>query len=543
VLQSSGIRLVEQYGATTAASDNTANIQAAIDKVADSDDASVSTKLQAPFTCTSPLTLSSGVTLKDINLTCDLGTNPDNFISAQGSLEGTSTTVAIDAPPGDQSIAVVSAAGFAAGDYILIKDPTRLSGRWPHTIARVLSVVVNTINLETRVGVEYLTANSCTVEKITPVVDAHVENVEIRFSATSTCKFVVEYDYAIDCSVQNVLVDKHAYPSNPTASVAIRADEVLNFVINEVNINQNINTPGGNAVLVFGSTDTNIVRVKSISCSFGVGLWMSYGAFITECQLNGVQLSGNRGIKVAGCQQIRFENNTINSFDSGIKVEDTAMFVINANTVTSSENGTPITATGINVSHQTAPSSADVRPSIISSNSIFDIDGIGINLDANSRFCSIDGNTIRQVTGRGILVQAPNCVVSNNYVYDWGSIGIEFESTSTVVGNQLLGLTGTNSLKLGNVPSDTDWTVVSNNVCQDTAADETDFDKLAVCSNNAILNLGNRVMFGAAAPLAGTFTRGDKMYHNGPSASGTVGWVCVAAGTPGTWKAFGTIAA
>lgn len=46
-----------------------------------------------------------------------------------------------------------------------------------------------------------------------------------------------------------------------------------------------------------------------------------------------------------------------------------------------------------------------------------------------------------------------------------------------------------------------------------------------------------------AAPTTGTWARGDKIYNTAPSASGNVGWVCVAAGTPGTWKSFGTIAA
>lgn len=36
---------------------------------------------------------------------------------------------------------------------------------------------------------------------------------------------------------------------------------------------------------------------------------------------------------------------------------------------------------------------------------------------------------------------------------------------------------------------------------------------------------------------------GDTVYHSAPAAGGNIGWVCTAAGAPGTWKAFGTIAA
>ena len=46
-----------------------------------------------------------------------------------------------------------------------------------------------------------------------------------------------------------------------------------------------------------------------------------------------------------------------------------------------------------------------------------------------------------------------------------------------------------------------------------------------------------------AAPTAGTWSQGDLVYHYAPVAGGNVGWVCTAAGTPGTWKTFGAIAA
>lgn len=48
---------------------------------------------------------------------------------------------------------------------------------------------------------------------------------------------------------------------------------------------------------------------------------------------------------------------------------------------------------------------------------------------------------------------------------------------------------------------------------------------------------------GTAAPTTGTWVVGDKVHNTAPAAGGTVGWVCTTAGTPGTWKTFGTIAA
>ena len=45
----------------------------------------------------------------------------------------------------------------------------------------------------------------------------------------------------------------------------------------------------------------------------------------------------------------------------------------------------------------------------------------------------------------------------------------------------------------------------------------------------------------ASAPTNRTWAVGDIIYNSAPTAGGTIGWVCVEAGTPGTWKAFGTI--
>ena len=49
--------------------------------------------------------------------------------------------------------------------------------------------------------------------------------------------------------------------------------------------------------------------------------------------------------------------------------------------------------------------------------------------------------------------------------------------------------------------------------------------------------------YAAAAPTTGTWAVGDLFYNTAPTAGGYVGFVCVTAGTPGTWKTFGAISA
>jgi hypothetical protein len=47
----------------------------------------------------------------------------------------------------------------------------------------------------------------------------------------------------------------------------------------------------------------------------------------------------------------------------------------------------------------------------------------------------------------------------------------------------------------------------------------------------------------SAAPVAGSWVAGDKVYFEAPTAGGFVGAVCVTSGSPGTWKTFGAVSA
>ena len=51
-----------------------------------------------------------------------------------------------------------------------------------------------------------------------------------------------------------------------------------------------------------------------------------------------------------------------------------------------------------------------------------------------------------------------------------------------------------------------------------------------------------KVLSGTAAPASGSFVQGDMMFNSAPAAGGPAGWMCVAGGSPGTWKAMGSLA-
>ena len=49
--------------------------------------------------------------------------------------------------------------------------------------------------------------------------------------------------------------------------------------------------------------------------------------------------------------------------------------------------------------------------------------------------------------------------------------------------------------------------------------------------------VGPDMYTGLAAPTSGTYKRGDWCINTAPTSGGTAAWICVTAGTPGTWKA------
>ena len=66
-------------------------------------------------------------------------------------------------------------------------------------------------------------------------------------------------------------------------------------------------------------------------------------------------------------------------------------------------------------------------------------------------------------------------------------------------------------------------------------------DDVSIALANGIQIGGTKIMTGHELPDNGTYQQGDIVYNTNAVATGYVGWVCVRAGTPGEWKAFGQI--
>ena len=94
------------------------------------------------------------------------------------------------------------------------------------------------------------------------------------------------------------------------------------------------------------------------------------------------------------------------------------------------------------------------------------------------------------------------------------------------------------------------WASSANNLLQFGSASSTrNFGRSAAVGEHlniwgmflGLNNNGRYMTYGSAAPTSGNYAAGDIVFNNSPTAGGKIGWVCVTAGNPGTWKTWGAI--
>lgn len=214
-------------------------------------------------------------------------------------------------------------------------------------------------------------------------------------------------------------------------------------------------------------------------------------------------------------------------------------------------------------------------------------EGAGIYVDQNIRIARIVGNQVENAAQRGIYVHnlASSEVdqfwnVSNNSVNRSHHCGIDIRIPSQDVVLRCAGNDSTNNAQTATGSASTDASlyiegtsangqvvIVSGNTFGDVQGVATqqraysianvskvfDPDNVIIGSIPTIVVSGvtaeygatrfrgnNTESYGTAAPVAETWARGDIVWNTTPLAAG-VGWICVAAGTPGTWYEFGVI--
>ena len=180
----------------------------------------------------------------------------------------------------------------------------------------------------------------------------------------------------------------------------------------------------------------------------------------------------------------------------------------------------------------------------IASNNLYNIVTCGIFDGGSNVGVKISGNTLRNV-GQGASPPA-NCAIYNNS-----------GSYKTISDNTINSVSAAYGVFIADGDQST-MTVTGNQVFGGTTASfrfKSPASPLALFSQNiftgTIINLNEALQrgelpyhwFGTAAPTTGTWVQGARVENLYPVAGGVAGWVCVVAGSPGTWKTYGNVAA
>lgn len=216
------------------------------------------------------------------------------------------------------------------------------------------------------------------------------------------------------------------------------------------------------------------------------------------------------------CRVIGMEISGAGALTNAIDIGATGS-TIGANTVVSGcsiqQNSTAASNDGIRV--YGAPNNVSICGNVI------DTARHGVHLNCTGIGVSVQGNTIRNIGQVGVL----NAGVSGT-----------FARAVSVTGNAFSSVTGFSINNAGG------GEFVASGNSSDQSGTGTNFvNSLRNGNASNLTSTSPVVTFGAAAPVAGTWLRGDIVYRVSPSAGGKIGWVCTLGGTPGTWKEFGAI--
>ena len=191
-------------------------------------------------------------------------------------------------------------------------------------------------------------------------------------------------------------------------------------------------------------------------------------------------------------------------------------------------------------------SAKDIEDVVISSNNMYNVGKIGIFCETLKQNAIISNNYIDTTGSWGIAINGPTTLrmvsVCDNTIDNCNNYGvIQFTTIErlTYIGNTIRNVTGLS--RAFYVPDVATSVIVTGNT---TNATTPLYNLSRKDVTQELLNSWNPIVtFGTAIPTTGTWTLGSIIYDSTPTAAGNVGWVCVTAGTPGTWKTFGTIAA
>ena len=158
---------------------------------------------------------------------------------------------------------------------------------------------------------------------------------------------------------------------------------------------------------------------------------------------------------------------------------------------------------------------------------IFDsgMNRLGVGTETPNATLSVASNTVEFIVQPG--VSSADIGTHTN-----SGLNIKTDSTDRITitanGNITLGLQGNTETKIN----------MYGRVGIGVTSVESD---VSLSTSGAVKFQNKKFEVGSAAPVTGSYTVGDIIWNSAPSANQSIGWVCVATGSPGQWKSFGTI--
>tara|TARA_R110000737_G_C14566619_1_gene483311 strand:+ start:47 stop:1522 length:1476 start_codon:yes stop_codon:yes gene_type:complete len=343
------------------------------------------------------------------------------------------------------------------------------------------------------------------------------------------------------------VIDNYGYNHNGDG-ILIKGNSLHGGLISGNTVKDGVNTygyavKGGGITCNLEGGDTTAIQALSISDN------------IVSATSYGISLVGALYFTITGNKVLDLVNGKGIQMDEGATYNPNSVasgYGVIANNViqnTADDEGIRVTLTG----------TVNNLPCVITGNYVDINNSIQNNINAQS--CTVSGNMIK---GGKVSLTATDCAVNGNIFFNTSSTadaGIKLFGNTSFTGNVAKGWN--NYIQ---VRADFEGTVSSNVIHTTSTQNAITIltGAIGTADNNNIDNAGaaGRItqydgkfsideftsrqlvrQSRTAAPTSGTWQLGDIVWSRTPAPSGTIGWVCVTAGTPGTWKTFGAITA
>lgn len=335
-------------------------------------------------------------------------------------------------------------------------------------------------------------------------------------------------------SARNILIENCTFKDNFVGGIALGGgNRCYRVTLRDcVFINNGVGFSVSNSYEI--SFVNNRIYGGALASSGGGGFTNSTRCSFTRnfIDLDNKSLLGLAGvIATASSSKITFDANIIRRCNRGISLNDGSGFIVINNNI--SDLG---------------------RQAIYQSGIITQSQFIGNNISANTEGdgtffgqatnCMFSKNRFSDMYTDALYGNFTDCEITGNQFTNWSAILTNAAAILAinmngclVHGNYFKAGTGSNfAIEESNPPTAPSY------VQQNYLAYTTTMNPLQKLKVGTICEDNHHSRY-SAAPTTGTWLAGQRVYHSSPTAGGNIGWVCTVAGSPGTWKPFGTIGA